>query len=82
MWRINKPKRVGRYLVTTYDKSDDERSVEILWYGKAITLDGVEKGFHWYRSDIEYGDILYDDEVIAWQELPEPLGRIKDAEIH
>lgn len=31
------------------------------------------KGACWYRSDSEWGDVVYDDtDIIAWMPLPKP----------
>ena len=65
------PNEDGRYLVTYPLFVRKDKWVNVLWYGKPSMPNIKVKGKCWYRSDDEYGDVVYDD-VIAWQELPKP----------
>ena len=79
MWRTDKPTKQGKYLVTTETFiGGRSRYVELLWYGKPLmpNITGL-KGWHWYYPDSDYGDLIMDDEVIAWQECPEPYEGVK-----
>ncbi len=42
---------------------------------RLIDVDALEKEMcsGWYRSDSEWGDVVYDDtDILAWMPLPEP----------
>ena len=70
-WRTGKPKKQGEYTVTV--KSMRGGMVELLYYGKPIMPNCKVKGMCWYRSDDEWGDVVYDDaDILAWQPLPTP----------
>jgi len=70
-WRTGKPKKQGEYTVTV--KSMRGGMVELLYYGKPIMPNYKVKGMCWYRSDDEWGDVVYDDaDILAWQPLPTP----------
>ena len=71
-WKTTKPKKNGEYLTTVKGLYEGEYYVKILNFGKPTLPDINVKGRHWYDWVSEYGDILYDDEVLAWQELPMP----------
>ena len=68
-WRTDKPEKDGKYLVTIHYA--DSCFVRTMWYGTAFTIEEAE-GNHWYDFGSDGIDLLYDDEVVAWQELPEP----------
>jgi hypothetical protein len=70
-WRTGKPKKQGEYTVTV--KSMRGGMVELLYYGKPLMPNYKVKGMCWYRSDDEWGDVVYDDaDILAWQPLPTP----------
>lgn len=70
-WRTGKPTKQGEYTVTV--KSMRGGMVESLYYGKPIMPNRKVKGKCWYRSDDEWGDVVYDDtDILAWQPLPTP----------
>jgi len=70
-WRTGKPKKQGEYTVTV--KSMRGGMVELLYYGKPLMPNRKVRGMCWYRSDDEWGDVVYDDaDILAWQPLPEP----------
>ncbi len=70
-WRTGKPKKQGEYTVTV--KSMRGGMVELLYYGKSIMPNCKVKGMCWYRSDDEWGDVVYDDtDILAWMPLPTP----------
>jgi len=70
-WRTGKPKKQGEYIVTV--KSMRGGMVELLYYGKPLMPNRKVRGMCWYRSDDEWGDVVYDDaDILAWMPLPEP----------
>ena len=70
-WRTGKPKKQGEYIVTV--KSMRGGMVELLYYGKPLMPNRKVKGMCWYRSDDEWGDVVYDDaDILAWMPLPKP----------
>lgn len=70
-WRTGKPKKQGEYIVTV--KSMRGGMVELLYYGKPMMPNCKVKGMCWYRSDDEWGDVVYDDaDILAWMPLPKP----------
>ena len=70
-WRTGKPKKQGEYTVTV--KSMRGGMVELLYYGKPLMPNRKVKGMCWYRSDDEWGDVVYDDkDILAWMPLPKP----------
>lgn len=64
------PSESGQYLVF-YEGTVIGSWIEIMWYGKPLMPNVDVGGKHFYLSDSECGDIIY-DEVIAWMPLPEP----------
>ena len=67
------PSKDGRYLVTYPLFVRKDKWVNVLWYGKPSMPNIKVKGKCWYRSDDEYGDVVYDDsEILAWMPLPKP----------
>ena len=67
-----KPTEDGEYMVTL-DAFERHRFVEIFAYGKPLMPNREVKGKCWYRSDDEWGDVVYDDEdILAWRPLPKP----------
>lgn len=69
-----KPTKSGTYMVTL-DAFGLHRFVDILIYGKPIMPNRKVRGKCWYRSDDEWGDVVYDDEdILAWMPLPKPYG--------
>lgn len=76
-WRTGKPKKQGEYTVTV--KSMRGGMVELLYYGKPLMPTHKVKGMCWYRSDDEWGDVVYDDaDILAWTPLPKPY---KESEV-
>ena len=70
-WRFGKPTEQGEYMVTV--DSMRHGMVELMYYGKPIMPNCKVKGMCWYRSDDEWGDVVYDDaDILAWQPLPKP----------
>lgn len=69
-WRTDKPKKDGKYLVTV--RFTDISLVGTMWYGELPFAIEQTSGKHWYDHGSDGMDFLYDDDVIAWQELPEP----------
>lgn len=72
------PLHDSRYLVTEND--DGYLTVEIRCYAKDLSeVDYMlECKSGWYYDDDEWGTVvLNDDEVIAWQPLPEAYGEEK-----
>ena len=66
------PSEDGKYLVF-YEGTIIGPNIDIMWYGEPLMPNVDVSGKHFYRSDGEWGDIIY-DEVIAWMPLPEPYG--------
>ena len=66
------PSEDGKYLVF-YEGTIIGPNIDIMWYGEPLMPNVDVSGKHFYRSDGEWGDIIY-DEVIAWMPLPEPHG--------
>ena len=47
--------------------------IDLFHYGKPMMPNRKVKGACWYRSDSEWGDVVYDDtDIIAWMPLPKP----------
>ena len=66
-----KPNEHGSYMVTLKSLGSDY--VTTMYFGKPIMPNIEVNGMCWYRSDDEWGDVVYDDkDVIAWQPLPTP----------
>lgn len=63
------PSEDGKYLVF-YTSAIIGSGIEIMRYGEPLMPNVDVSGKHFYRSDGEWGDIVY-DEVIAWMPLPE-----------
>ena len=67
------PSEEGLYMVTQKTFSDDYRFIYLFHYGKPMMPNRKVKGACWYRSDSEWGDVVYDDtDIIAWMPLPIP----------
>ena len=67
------PNKKDLYMVTLKTFSDDYRFIDLLYYGKPLMPNCRAKGVCWYRSDSEWGDVVYDDtDILAWMPLPEP----------
>ena len=64
------PNEDGQYLVF-YEGTIIGSRIEIMWYSEPSMPNVDVSGKHFYRSDSEWGDIIY-DEVIAWMPLPKP----------
>lgn len=76
-WRIGKPKEQGEYMVTL--DSFGHKRIDLFYYGKPIMPNRKVRGKCWYRSDDEWGDVVYDDtDILAWQPLPTPYGERAD----
>lgn len=70
-WRIGKPTEQGRYMVTL--DSFGHKHIDLFYYGKPMMPNRKVRGKCWYRSDDEWGDVVYDDkDILAWQPLPKP----------
>lgn len=65
------PDKDGQYLVF-YKGTIIGSRIEIMWYGEPLMPNVDVSGKHFYRSDADWGDIIY-DEIIAWMPLPEPF---------
>lgn len=70
-WRIGKPTEQGKYMVTI--DSFGHKRIDLFYYGKPLMPNRKVRGKCWYRSDDEWGDVVYDDtDILAWQPLPKP----------
>lgn len=70
-WRIGKPTEQGKYMVTI--DSFGYKHIDLFYYGKPLMPNRKVRGNCWYRSDDEWGDVVYDDtDILAWQPLPKP----------
>ena len=70
-WRIGKPTEQGKYMVTI--DSFGYKRIDLLYYSKPIMPNRKVRGKCWYRSDDEWGDVVYDDtDILAWMPLPTP----------
>ena len=70
-WRIGKPTEQGKYMVTL--DSFGHKHIDLFYYGKPMMPNCKVRGMCWYRSDDEWGDVVYDDtDILAWQPLPKP----------
>ena len=70
-WRIGKPTEQGKYMVTL--DSFGHKHIDLFYYGKPMMPNRKVRGKCWYRSDDEWGDVVYDDtDILAWQPLPTP----------
>ena len=70
-WRIGKPTEQGKYMVTI--DSFGHKRIDLFYYGKPMMPNRKVRGKCWYRSDDEWGDVVYDDtDILAWQPLPKP----------
>lgn len=67
------PNKEDLYMVTLKTFSDDYRFIELFYYGKPLMPNCKVNGACWYRSDSEWGDVVYDDtDILAWMPLPKP----------
>lgn len=66
------PEQSGQYLVFYHGILKDN-FIDLMWYGKPLMPNKCisRKKKYFFRSDSEWGDVIY-DEVIAWMPLPEP----------
>lgn len=70
-WIIGKPTEQGKYMVTL--DSFGHKRIDLFYYGKPMMPNRKVRGKCWYRSDDEWGDVVYDDtDILAWQPLPKP----------
>ena len=70
-WRTGKPTEHGKYMVTL--DSFGHKHIDLFYYGKPMMPNRKVKGMCWYRSDDEWGDVVYDDkDILAWMPLPKP----------
>ena len=70
-WRIGKPTEQGKYMVTL--DSFGHKHIDLFYYGKPLMPNRKVRGKCWYRSDDEWGDVVYDDiDILAWMPLPTP----------
>ena len=71
-WNIGKPTKGGKYIVTLIGIGN-YRFVDIMHYDKPCMPNIEVSGACWYRDDVEWGDVVYDDkDIIAWMPLPTP----------
>lgn len=71
-WKTGKPTKNGEYMVTL-DAFGHHRYIDIMHYGKPLMPNREVDGMCWYRSDNEWGDVVYDDiDILAWIPLPKP----------
>ena len=67
-----KPTEEGTYMVTVKGIGH-HRFIDLMYYGKPLMPNRKVRGKCWYRSDDEWGDVVYDDEeILAWMPLPKP----------
>ena len=70
-WRIGKPPEQGEYMVTL--DSFGYKHIDLFYYDEPMMPNRKVRGKCWYRSDDEWGDVVYDDtDILAWQPLPKP----------
>lgn len=70
-WRKGKPTEQGEYMVTL--DAFGHRHIDLFYYGKPLMPNRKVRGKCWYRSDDEWGDVVYDDkDILAWMPLPKP----------
>ena len=70
-WRIGKPTEKGKYVVTL--DTFGHKHIDLFYYGKPLMPNRKVRGKCWYRSDDEWGDVVYDDkDILAWMPLPKP----------
>ena len=70
-WNTGKPTESGEYIVTV--DSFGHKHIDLFYYGKPLMPNRKVRGKCWYRSDDEWGDVVYDDEdILAWMPLPKP----------
>lgn len=75
------PNKEKLYMVTLKTFSDDYRFIDLLYYGKPLMPNCKVKGACWYRSDSEWGDVVYDDtDILAWMPLPMPYREESEVE--
>ena len=68
-WRKGKPTEQGEYMVTL--DSFGHKHIDLFYYGKPLMPNRKVRGKCWYRSDDEWGDVVYDDtDILAWMPLP------------
>jgi hypothetical protein len=78
-WRIGKPTEQGKYMVTI--DSFGHKRIDLFYYGKPMMPNRKVRGKCWYRSDDEWGDVVYDDtDILAWQPLPKPYREESEVE--
>ena len=76
-WRIGKPTEQGKYMVTL--DSFGHKRIDLFYYGKPMMPNRKVRGKCWYRSDDEWGDVVYDDtDILAWQPLPKPYAERRE----
>ena len=76
-WRIGKPTEQGKYMVTL--DSYGYKHIDLFYYGKPMMPNRKVRGKCWYRSDDEWGDVVYDDtDILAWQPLPKPYAERRE----
>ena len=75
------PNKEDQYMVTLKTFSDDYKFIDLLYYGKPLMPNCKVKGACWYRSDSEWGDVVYDDtDILAWMSLPKPYREESEVE--
>lgn len=78
-WRTGKPTKQGKYIVTL--DSFGHKRIDLFYYGKPMMPNRKVRGKCWYRSDDEWGDVVYDDDdIIAWMPLPKPYRKESEVE--
>ena len=70
-WRTGKPTENDKYMVTL--NAWGHRYIDIMCYEPPLMPNRKVDGACWYRSDDEWGDVVYDDkDILAWMPLPKP----------
>lgn len=73
-----KPTEDGTYMVTL-DAFGHHRYIDLMHFGKPLMPNRKVRGKCWYRSDDEWGDVVYDDkDILAWMPLPKPYGERRE----
>ena len=73
-----KPTEEGTYMVTVKGIGH-HRFIDLMYYAKPIMPNRKVRGKCWYRSDAEWGDVVYGDEdILAWMPLPKPYGERRE----
>lgn len=70
-WNKGKPTKQGQYIVTL--DAWGHKYLDIMYYREPLLPNREVNGACWYKPSSEWGDVVYDDNVIiAWMPLLEP----------